>query len=845
MKSRERIILSRKYERPLICDTNPAGEGGCGVVGFTSTKRVGGKHLLAALEQMSNRGNGKGGGVALLGLDASQFNISQEVLDTHYLVVIAYLNESFKEEIEQKYIYSNLNVVQTGKFETIEDFVSIDLEIRPPTCHYYFCRVQSPVLQEFIQKNSLSELPINEVEDEYIYQNSYLINRDYYSSMGDKTAFVLSHGKNLLVLKIVGFAHQVIKYYKLEKIKAHVWIGHHRYPTKGTVWHPGGAHPFIGLNQALVHNGDFANYHSMSEYLEQRKIYPQFLTDTEVAALQYDLFQRVYKYPQEYLIEALAPTTERDFLHLSEEKQKIYRKIQENHIHASPDGPWFFIVAQNNLQNNSFDLVGITDTSMLRPQVFALFEGSESIGLIASERQGIDAILESINQDDKSIGSKADIYWNARGGSHGDGGAFIFSAKKLGDEVKLECTNKFGARIEVPKKRDDIHILPKFQKHMYSILELDNIDEKLQSANSVYEFVENLVVDRSYEEFLALSNILDSFHLLPYSHNGMLRGLIEQKIEEILGNFSKISEKYTIPYPLVAFNTRKELRAPLSGELALVLDVSDFPPEGEDTAALTIVDAYNLGWKHVISFGWKGQRFCGSGLGPKSDGFRIDTYGNPGDYLASGLDGAEIIVHSAAQDQVGQIMRNGKLVIYGDVGQTFMYGAKGGEAYVLGNVAGRALINAGGSPKVIINGTALDYLAESFMAGDPLKKGGFVFVYGKQFIDGHAENLASPYPGSNLFSLASGGAIYIIDELDQLTEDQLHGGKFTEIDVNDWNVIWKNLSINTSLFSSNTIPEDFIAELNSEMCENKFLSYRERYPQLGKIKKIIPKGKVQ
>ena len=72
-------------------------------------------------------------------------------------------------------------------------------------------------------------------------------------------------------------------------------------------------------------------------------------------------------------------------------------------------------------------------------------------------------------------------------------------------------------------------------------------------------------------------------------------------------------------------------------------------------------------------------------------------------------------------------------MIYGDVGQTFMYGAKGGEVYVLGNAAGRPLINAVGRPRVVINGTCLDFLAESFMAGDPLTGGGFVILNGIEF----------------------------------------------------------------------------------------------------------------
>ena len=119
---------------------------------------------------------------------------------------------------------------------------------------------------------------MRKAEDEFVYQTSYRLNQQFYASLGEKKAFVLSHGRNMLVLKIVGYAEEVAQYDQLEKFKAHIWIAHQRYPTKGRVWHPGGAHPFIGMNEALVHNGDFANYHSVSEYLRQRNIVPQFLT---------------------------------------------------------------------------------------------------------------------------------------------------------------------------------------------------------------------------------------------------------------------------------------------------------------------------------------------------------------------------------------------------------------------------------------------------------------------------------------------------------------------------------------------------------------------------------------
>jgi glutamate synthase domain-containing protein 3 len=245
----------------------------------------------------------------------------------------------------------------------------------------------------------------------------------------------------------------------------------------------------------------------------------------------------------------------------------------------------------------------------------------------------------------------------------------------------------------------------------------------------------------------------------------------------------------------------RELKTSTSGQEVLLLDVSGFEAEGNDSAAAAIVAAYKLGWKHVISFDWQGQRFCGAGLGANSQGFRIDVFGNPGDYLGSGLDGAEIYVHTSAQDQVAQIMKAGRLVIYGDVGQTFMYAAKGGDVYVLGNAAGRPLINAVGRPRVVINGTCLDYLAESFMVGDPLNGGGFVIVNGIRFgEDGRIHGLETPYPGSNLFSLASGGAIYLRDPMGRVGVDQLNGGRLVRMGDDDWKLIVPYLEENEKLF---------------------------------------------
>jgi glutamate synthase domain-containing protein 3 len=135
------------------------------------------------------------------------------------------------------------------------------------------------------------------------------------------------------------------------------------------------------------------------------------------------------------------------------------------------------------------------------------------------------------------------------------------------------------------------------------------------------------------------------------------------------------------------------------------------------------------------------------------------------------------------------------------VGQTFLYGAKGGEIYVLGNAAGRPLINGVGRPRVVINGTCLDFLAEAFMAGDPLNGGGFAVLNGIGFDSrGRIVPLESPYPGSNLFSLASGGAIYIRDPEHQVVQGQLNGGEFAEVTDKDWRLIRPYLMENERLF---------------------------------------------
>ena len=820
----DRIVQSRAElleGKPRIAERRAADEGGCGVTGFACSIPVRGRHIYEPSVQMHNRGNGKGGGIAAAGLVAEDVGVSQDVLESHYLLQIALLDAKARAEVEEAYIAPNFDVALSMGVATIDDYRDVPgLEVKPPDVQRYLARVRPAVLSEFAERNGLADLPSRDVEDEFVYRNSVRLNETFYASLGEQRAFVLSHGRNLVVFKIVGYAEQNVQYYRLEDLRAHVWIAHQRYPTKGRVWHPGGAHPFVGLNEALVHNGDFANYHSVAEYLLQRNIRPQFLTDTEVSALLFDLWSRVYKYPLEYVIEGLAPTTERDFDQLPEEKQRLYHRLQAAHIHGSPDGPWFFIIARSLPDEGRYQLLGITDTAMLRPQVFALSDGDVQIGLICSEKQAIDATLHSLAAEDPRFCTIADRYWNARGGSHTDGGAFLFNVEGNGHKT-LTCTDKFGrpvtagsasVRCDVPAARDiDASTRQVVRGHLPENDAQGLFQHAVDSLpawepDGLRSFCEALVDEA--READGMPTAIEALTLLRdrrYDTGDKRRSSVLRVVDESLVSLFEAAVPFGnpngTPYRRIDWDTRDLLASPQPGEETLVVNVGGFPPEGPDCDSLLVRRAHAMGWHRFICHGYRGQRFAGCGLGPDSGDVRIDAYGSSGDYLASGIDGLSIFVHGNGQDQLGQIMNRGKLVVFGDVGQTFLYGAKGGETYVLGNAAGRPLINAVGRPRVVINGTCLDFLAESFMAGDPLDGGGFAIVNGMEF-DEHGRLVPQPvpYPGSNLFSLASGGAIYIRDPHGLVDESQLNGGELGPLTDEDWLLIRPYLEENERLF---------------------------------------------
>jgi hypothetical protein len=281
-------------------------------------------------------------------------------------------------------------------------------------------------------------------------------------------------------------------------------------------------------------------------------------------------------------------------------------------------------------------------------------------------------------------------------------------------------------------------------------------------------------------------------------------------------------------YCCIDWETRSLLSSPQDKQKILVINCSEFPSNSPESISRFIAQAYKLGWKEFRTFGWRGQKFCGCGLGSQSNDVRIDVYGTPGDDLGSDLDGAEITVHGSASDRVGQKMKSGRMAIYGDVGHSFMQRATGGEVYVLGNVSGRPLTCSSGSPRVVINGTCCDQLIKPSQTERSSKNSGFVILNGLIFNEkGEIEDLKTPYSEECIFTLALDTTVYIRDPQLEIRNAQHKGVRVHKLNETDCLYIFRCLKVNEGLFNIDIL--DLIT------AENQLLPFHKVYHKVESI----------
>jgi glutamate synthase domain-containing protein 3 len=271
--------------------------------------------------------------------------------------------------------------------------------------------------------------------------------------------------------------------------------------------------------------------------------------------------------------------------------------------------------------------------------------------------------------------------------------------------------------------------------------------------------------------------------------------IVEEELFKIFDSIPEIKSSSNGKYDFINYEKKSKLRRPSNPNQTLVIDVRDFKPEGDDGTCQFVQKAYQYGWRNITAYNFKGQRNFGAGLIAK-DKVRIDVYGRAGDCLAAFADGPEFYVHESAQDSVAYCFKSGKLVIFGDAGKAFEYGAKGGVTYVLGDLNDRPLINSVGSATALVNGSCKDYMGESCMAAN-----GFIILNGVRFNEhGRLVEQETPYQGGNLFPLAAAGSVYLRDPRQTVGEDQLNGSRIAQLSSQDWERILPFLRENEELF---------------------------------------------
>ena len=143
-------LLRPAYSARLPKD---AEEGGCGVTGFACNIPVSGRHIFEPSVQMHNRGNGKGGGIAAVGLEADKLGVDQETLEEDFLLQIALLDETVLPDLEEQFIRPHFQVDHEAFLQTIDDYRDLPgLEMKPPAVKRYFVRVKPDVSRPFSKR---------------------------------------------------------------------------------------------------------------------------------------------------------------------------------------------------------------------------------------------------------------------------------------------------------------------------------------------------------------------------------------------------------------------------------------------------------------------------------------------------------------------------------------------------------------------------------------------------------------------------------------------------------------------------------------------------------------------
>jgi glutamate synthase domain-containing protein 1 len=327
----------------------------CGIIGMLNKdgKRIDGTRIKTGLSIMNERGNGQGAGYAAYG-------IYPEFANNYAIHVFLDNMKEAKYEVEKE-------IERWGYIVHSEEIPVDDRKV--PMAHIpyrYFFRPDPEKLlgRKIDEKDAIVEMVMR-------------INTNR------KGALVFSSGKNMGIFKASAWPEDVGDFYKINKYRGYMWLGHNRYPTNTPGWW-GGAHPFGLLNWSVVHNGEITSYGTNMRYVESFGYTCSMLTDTEVVTYLFDLLVRKHNLTKEMAGHALAPKFWKDIDRMPQNLKEAHTALRLSYASASMNGPFAIVVG------NSEGFVALTDRIKLRPLVIGehgktVFVSSEEAAIRAME----------------------------------------------------------------------------------------------------------------------------------------------------------------------------------------------------------------------------------------------------------------------------------------------------------------------------------------------------------------------------------------------------------------------------------------------------------------------------
>ncbi|HEY97970.1 MAG TPA: hypothetical protein G4O16_07310 [Dehalococcoidia bacterium] len=316
-------LINNTYNDDKVIDA-------CSIFGAMnlSGARFSGESVIKAIANMHDRGNGLGGGFSIYGLYPD--------FTDQYAFHIMFLSQRARKDAEE-FLLKNFNIVYKEEVPTR----SVPVIKNPPLVCRYF-------------------LDTGAAKPEDISDDDYVVEKVMEINTGLSDTFVFSSGKNMAVLKGVGYPEQIAEYFCLEQYKGYLWTAHGRFPTNTVAWW-GGAHPFSILDWTVIHNGEISSYGINRRYLEQFGYMCTMQTDTEVVAYAVDLLIRKHNLPWKIVAKIVAAPFWDDIERMPKKEKELSMALRQVYGSLLLNGPFAVIIAHQG------EMIGLTDRIRLRP----------------------------------------------------------------------------------------------------------------------------------------------------------------------------------------------------------------------------------------------------------------------------------------------------------------------------------------------------------------------------------------------------------------------------------------------------------------------------------------------